>query len=333
MSKLRAAVIGLGQAGSRFDEEPRPAVWSHVGAYLALAGHYELAGGADGRADRRERFQRRCPGLPAYGDEVELLTATRPDVVSICTPHQGRGQLVERLLAAHRPKALICEKPLETDAARREKLVALCREAGVPLLVHYNRRYLTAYRHAKTVAAEGRLGRLTSITVAAPNRLWSIGSHALNTLLFLAGQAPAAWTALPLPGLAEGGEPAADFLCRFASGAAGRVVTTGFRRELVFEADMLGEAGRLCVLDNGARVVYQPFVDSPEYVGYKVLGPEATWHVADPRESSFVAIAEEAAELAGGRSVAVASSAEDALASETILDDMVRSATRDPSPP
>jgi predicted dehydrogenase len=329
VTKLRAAVVGLGQAGSRFDEEPRKSVWSHVGAYLSLSSLYELAGGADVMAANRSAFSKRCPGLPVFESGPELLKRVHPDVVSVCTPHQGRAQLIASLLEAHRPKVIVCEKPLEVDPKERERLAALCREAGVHLSVHYNRRFLSSYRIAKEMIDSGRLGRLTSITISAPNRLWSVGSHAYNALLYLAGGPPLSWTSLALPELSEGGEPAADLLCRFEGGLAGRVVTAGFKQTLVFEVDILGEEGRLTITDNGARAAWRPLEASLEYSGYRVLGREELLNAGGQEESSFVSIAAEAAELAQGRLTRGASSAETAMASEGLLDSVINITRQD----
>lgn len=319
---LSAAVVGLGQAGSRFDEEPRPAVYSHAGAYLAAADRYRLAAGADVEAEGRERFRARCPAARVFADGAEMMAEVRPDVLSVCTPPAGRADLVARLLAAHRPRVLICEKPLETDGAARRALIAACAEAGVPLLVNYNRRYATVYRKARAALAAGELGTVTAITVVVANRLWSMGSHAVNLLLYLAGETPAAWRTLPLPAFAEGGEPAADLVCRFPSGAAGRVLTTGFRDMLVFEADVVGRDGRLRVSGNGAVAGRSPFEPSAQYVGYRTLGDERTVHRTEERESTFEILVREAADVAeaGARP---SSTGADAATSEEIVGAMV----------
>ena len=319
---LSAAVVGLGQAGSRFDEEPRPAVWSHVGAYLAAAERYRLAGGADIDQGNRERFAARCPGAEVFTDPRDMVSHLKPDVVSVCTPPAGRAGLVEGLLEAHRPRVLICEKPLERDGARRRHLVAACARAAVPLLVNYNRRYDSLYREARRAIVEDRLGTVTAITVIAPNRLWSMGSHAVDLLLYLAGAAPERWRVLPLPALDESGEPAADLICRFPGGAAGRVLSAGYRDMLVFDLDIIGRRGRLTIRQGEGAVVFTPFEDSASYVGYRVPGAARVLHRAPETESPFEALVREAACVAEGTGEA-ASTGDSALASETLLEAMV----------
>ncbi len=320
---LTAAVAGLGNAGSRFDEEPRPMVYSHAGAYLAAADRYRLVGGADVEEGNRARFARRCPDTRVFADAAEMAAALRPDVISVCTPARGRAALVERILSAHRPRALIAEKPLELEAAERRRLLAACADARVPLVVNYNRRYASVYRAAQRTIAEGRLGAVQSITVLAPNRLWSIGSHAINLLCFMAGSGPERWRALGLPSLEEDGEPAGDLLCRFPSGAAGRVLTAGRRELLVFELDVIGVAGRLRVDQGERRLTVAHFADSRHFPTYRRLAEPECVHLAPEAESTFEALVREAADVAGNGATPTSGGDEAAL-SETVLEAVIK---------
>ena len=55
---LRAAVVGLGRVGSRFDEEAgRDVVWSHVGAYLSAPDAFTLAAAVEPSSRSRARAQ------------------------------------------------------------------------------------------------------------------------------------------------------------------------------------------------------------------------------------------------------------------------------------
>jgi predicted dehydrogenase len=321
MAVLRAAILGLGQVGSRFDEEPRPAIWSHAGAYLALAPDFALVAGADPDNRQRERFQLRCPEARIFSDGAAMLAEVKPDVVSVCTPPSGRARLVSTLLEAHRPKVLICEKPLELSDDERRSIVGLCAGANVALLVNYTRRYEDTYRNARQQIEAGGIGRVVSVTVRAPNRLWSIGSHAVNLLAYLAGENPSLWDVVPLPELEEAGEPAANVLFRFPSGASGILVTMGRKDVLVFEAEIVGEDGRLVVSGNGARATLTRFEPSAEFLGYRLPGTPTEIATRGAR-SPFVSLAMEAAALARGEGGA-SSGGRDALSTESVIEAIV----------
>jgi predicted dehydrogenase len=325
-SVLRAAIVGLGQVASRFDEEPRPAVWSHAGAYLALPDDYLLAAGADPSADQRARFQQRCPTAKLFADPVTMLADIRPEVVSVCTPPTGRAELIERLLDSWHPRVMLCEKPLELTDTGRRSIVARCAAGNIKLLVNYVRRYQSTYRQARQSIADGRIGRVVSVTVRAPNRLWSIGSHAVNLLVFLAGETPTSWTVAPLPALEEG-EPAANALFQFPSGAAGALITMGRKDVLLFEADVVGETGRIVVTDNGDRVTLTRFQPSPAFVGYRVPGTPLELGTRQVGHSPFIELVREAAALARQPDRSSTDGA-DALASESVVEAIAASCRR-----
>jgi predicted dehydrogenase len=327
-SKLRASVVGLGKAGSRFDEEPRGAVWSHVGAYLAANDLYELAGASDPDAHSRAAFSTRCPSVPCFTSAAEMCSTVRPDVISIATPISVREKVFDEILdTAAAPRVIVCEKPLATDSPTRWRCVEKCRTRGVSLLVHYNRRYASIYQRISTSIREGLIGNVTSITVRMPNRLWSIGSHALDLLLYLAAEQPCHWRALELPNLAQGDEPAIDFICCFPSGMAGRVLNHGLSQVMIFEADVVGTKGRLLARDNGETLQYIPFAPSSRYLGYLTAQSPQCLHATPADESTFVAVVREAAEvLASGKRPTC--SGQTALQSEGILDELFKCSSK-----
>lgn len=322
-SKLKAAVIGLGKAGSRFDEEGRPAVWSHVGAYLASRDLYDLVGGADVYAESRAKFLARCPDLPCFDSAEDLISSLCPDVVSIATPIGIRSKVFHEVLEGNPPpRVIICEKPLASEPKVRLELVQMCAAKGVVLMVHYNRRYASIYQRMRRTIAGGDLGDLTSITVRMANRLWSIGSHAFDLLFYLSGEEPCQWSALEIPALSEKGEPAIDFVSYFPSGVAGRVLMHGPSCILLFEVDVIGTKGRLTASENGGRLDYSPFVSSSQYLGYVASGPPERLYSTAPDESTFVAIVREAGDvLVAGKDPTC--SGQMALQSEAMLDQVV----------
>lgn len=295
--RLRAAVIGLGKAGSRFDEEHRGTIWSHVGAYLALPDTFELVAGVDPNEENRTQFLARCPTVGAYR-QLRELKALEVEVFSIATPHDIRLEIFEEIFSRDQlPKTIICEKPLATNAATRNNLVSLCEANGVNLLVNYNRRYTEVYRKYASMLRHKVIGDLLSITLRVPNRIWSVGSHAVDLLLYLVGEAPEEWKSLALPRLNERGEPAIDFICSFPSGAAGRVLTQATSEFLIFEVDAVGTKGRIIAHENGKYLDLITYDKSNKYRGY--FEPTGTTRIFDSsnNESTFINIIKEAAGL------------------------------------
>jgi predicted dehydrogenase len=317
---LSAVVIGLGKAGSRFDEEPgRTAPWSHTGAYLALADRYRIIGAADPDPGNAERYRQRCPEVPIQPNAEALLAKVKPDVVSICTPAGRHRADLEAALACPSVKAVWCEKPLATSFADAQAMVAAATERGVPLVVTYNRRWLPLWRRMRELIHNGTIGDLVCLRIAAPNRLYSIGSHALDLMRFLVGD-PHSITALALPQFVETGEPAVAAMFTFPSGAYGILQVTGFRAQLVIEAEAIGRRGRLTVREDSSRLTIERFGAHPEYEGYQRLVAAGEGRFASLAQVSvFVAAAAELAVLARDPNAPCTSDGASALETQQLI--------------
>lgn len=293
-SRLRAAVIGLGQAGSRFDEEPgRKVVWSHVGAYLALADRVAIAGAVEIAPANAAAFRTRCPEVPLHTDIGRMIADCRPQLASICTPVDSHGEVLFRLLECKDLRLVWCEKPLSSRFDEARRMVEACQARGVKLMVSYNRHWLPVWRTVQMRIREGTIGTLRSARVAFPNRLFSIGSHAVDLALMLGGPVENL-AVLRLPGLEETGEPAVAALLRYVSGAAGIVQVTGLSRQLMVEAEVIGDDGRLGAREDHGSITIERFEPSRTYSGYRQLGVPRVEQTNDAGLSAFIAMAENA---------------------------------------
>src|SRR5262249_55442136 len=158
-------------------------------------------------------------------------------------------EVLETLLACGGLRLVWCEKPLshEFDAARR--MAESCAARGVKLMVSYNRYWSPLWRQARDIASGGELGTIRSIRVTMPNRILSIGSHATGLLVMLGGAIETV-APLSLPALYEEGEPAITAALRFQSGAGGILQVTGLKSQLVVEAEVFGDDGRMRVRED-----------------------------------------------------------------------------------
>ncbi len=142
---LGFGIIGLGNI-ARF----------HVRALSALPG-CKVVAVTSRDAERRSVLAAEL-GAVACADYRELLLVPGLDVVCICTPS---GQHLEPALAAARAgKHVVCEKPLEIDVERAERIILACAEAGVQLACIFQNRYSEHYRELRDLVTSGALGRL-----------------------------------------------------------------------------------------------------------------------------------------------------------------------------
>ncbi len=316
-SKLKAIVIGLGKAGSRFDEENRPIIWSHVGAYLKFSDQVEIVAGIDPDKNNRILFEKRVKKEISYSN-ISDIGIKDIDIISIATPYSQRLNIFEEIISNKIfPKVIICEKPLSQSSTERQKIKILCEEHNIKLLVHYNRRFLEVYKKLKKIIHSSEFGRIFSITIKTPNRFWSIGSHAVDLILFLTDEKPLTYKSLEIPSLRENGEKALDFLCNFPSGIVGRIITQGLSNILIFEVEVVGTKARAFTKLNGEELIVEKFITSNQYENYLI--PGEIEHQIFLNNSSFEAIIKNSLDLINLESKSI-SSVNTASISEEIID-------------
>lgn len=140
------AVLGAGAMGAK-----------HA-AIIAAADDLHLAGVGDPTDAGRDLAARL--GSSHYLTLAELL-ASRPDGVLIATPNGLHLEHGLECIAAGIP--VLVEKPIATDVAGAEKLVAAAEKAGVPLLAGHHRRHNPIMARAKAVIDDGRIGRIVAL--------------------------------------------------------------------------------------------------------------------------------------------------------------------------
>ncbi len=142
---LRVAVIGCGWFS-----------YNHLHAWREIP-EVELVAVCD-RDAARARDAAEAHRVPAwYEDADAMLDAERLDFVDVVTTPPSHRPLVEAV--ARRGLPVICQKPLAIGLDDARAMVAACRDAGVPLMVHENFRWQSPMRAARRLLDEGAVGR------------------------------------------------------------------------------------------------------------------------------------------------------------------------------
>jgi D-apiose dehydrogenase len=192
MPDLRFAIFGTG-------------FW----ARYQLAGWKEVAGARcvalyNRTRSKAEKLAAEFDVPAVYDHAEELIGRERPDFIDIITDVDTHSAFVE--LAAGHKIPVICQKPMGPTLEMAERMVATCRNAGVPLFVHENWRWQTPLRRLKQILEAGEIGRpfraridFCSSFPVFDNQpflkeleqfiLTDIGSHILDVARFLFGEA------------------------------------------------------------------------------------------------------------------------------------------------
>jgi predicted dehydrogenase len=315
--RLRSGIVGLGQVGLLFDEDPkRRGVWTHFSAYERLARHFDLVAVCDIDPVRRKKALDRR-NVRAYESLETMLAEETLDVVSLCTPLDLHAQQI--LQCAGRVRAIVCEKPLSAVGKQGREAVERCEETGTVLVVNYYKRFEpgVALLRKRLLA---KLGDLRQVIGLYSGPFESVGSHMIDLLRFISGELTlrSAWRS----------ESAADAWCAVLQGSQGQsavLLHTGRREDLIFELDVIGTKGRATVSENGSRLLWQRFRASERYSGYRELHPAG---VKLPLGERFLPLFHEVRLALGGRRVAWTIDGRDALRTQDLLDSIQGAALR-----
>lgn len=186
---------------------------AHVKALRSL--DVELVGVMGRLTESTEAFAREH-GIGFATNRLDELLARDVEAIVICSPTDAHAAQVEWSLRAR--KHVLCEIPLATSLGDADALTALAEAQGRCLMVCHTQRYYPALREVHDKVASGALhphaaicrygflrrenvnwvGRRRSWT---DNLIWHHGCHAVDTVLWMLGQAAVDVTAqVPKPG-------------------------------------------------------------------------------------------------------------------------------------
>ena len=197
-------------------------------------------------------------------DYKELLADNEIDAVYIATPPNMHCQYTVE--AAKHKKAVYVEKPMATNIADCEKMMAACRENGVPLYVAYYRRGQEKFKYIKKLMQDEAIGRVLSYShifsclpvafnperawlmnpdVAGEGLLFDIGSHMVDIAAFIFGDVKTAQGASRKSNENPGISETAGGILQHQSGVQGCVQLTFCSHVQKDEFEIIGERGRV----------------------------------------------------------------------------------------
>jgi predicted dehydrogenase len=141
---LRGALIGCGHVSERQLRAWRKIETAQIVAVADL----------DGEKARRRAREFDVPA--AYTDYQRMLDELELDFVDIATRPSTHPELV--MAAAARGLHVLCQKPLTDTLAESRRMVSVCEEAGVTLMVNENARHQAWFRRLKALLEESALG-------------------------------------------------------------------------------------------------------------------------------------------------------------------------------
>jgi len=266
--KLKAAIVGLGNVGILFDEDPRRKasgeIWTHFSAYKRLERLYDLVAVVEPDIARIEKAKIRQPQVMCFPSVEEMLSRVQVDVVSICTPDALHLKCLE-LLVGH-VKGIFLEKPLcslsEINEAKR--LTDEIKRTGTCIRVNYYKKTEPLF-----IKASDYMDLKDSIHVSArySGPFDAVGCHSLNLLVSLVPNLESIrsfrFSQVEGDGLTA--------LFQDNGKRLAELVYCGPRHKLIFELEILGKDGRVLLERNFSSLNIYKYRNSERYDGYEEL--------------------------------------------------------------
>jgi predicted dehydrogenase len=195
--KTGYCVIGLGRIAGHFMPAVRGTTTSQV------------TGLVSGHRDKAERIAAEY-GVPAssiysYENFDEIAHNRAIDAVYVALPNSMHAEYTIR--AAKAGKHVLCEKPMSTNVADAEAMIAACKAAHVKLMIAYRCHYEPTNLKAIGLIRTGALGQVQAIEssfgfniaagewrlskkLAGGGPLFDVGIYSLNACRYLTGEEP-----------------------------------------------------------------------------------------------------------------------------------------------
>ena len=195
--KIGYAVIGLGRIADHFMRG------------VLLTSNSQVTALVSGHPDKAARIaaQYAVPSTSIYNYENFDQIAHNPavDAVYVALPNSMHAEYTIR--SAKAGKHVLCEKPMSTNVAEAEQMIAACKAANVKLMIAYRCHYEPTNLRAIKLIRSGALGQVQAIEssfgfniapgewrlsrkLAGGGPLFDVGIYSLNACRYLTGEEP-----------------------------------------------------------------------------------------------------------------------------------------------
>jgi scyllo-inositol 2-dehydrogenase (NADP+) len=150
---IAVGIAGLGRSG-----------WDiHANALADLTDQFAVVAVCDPNLGRQEEARARF-GCRTYAAYRDLVADDGIELVVVATPTQLHASHATSALRAGRH--VLVEKPMGTDLAEVDEMIAVAQETGRILTVNQNYRYAADFQKVKEIVESGVLGRVLQIRIA-----------------------------------------------------------------------------------------------------------------------------------------------------------------------
>lgn len=152
MKQVHIALLGMGRIGKIH--------FNNIEQHFPGA---KIAAVADPLYD--ESFKERYSNIFFTKDADEVITLPQVDAVLICTPTSSHANLIEK--GIQNRKHIFCEKPMDLSLEKTVALSLMAEDAGIKLMLGFNRRFDPDFMQAYKSVREGAIGDIQIVKITS----------------------------------------------------------------------------------------------------------------------------------------------------------------------
>ena len=265
--KHSCMIIGLGKIGMDYDYNQSLKTYSHAKA-ISKHPKFNLIGAVDLSINQLNKFNAKY-SLPTFEDLELSLNKLKPEIIIIATPTDTHSFILNKILKLHKPKIILCEKPLSYDYNLSRKMVQSCKELGVKLFVNYMRTVDKGVLEIKKRIVSNEITTPIKANVWYSKGLYNNGSHFINLLNFWLGDVIST-TLIDSKIDSKNIDPVPEFKINFELGS---VVFQSIFEDNYFNnsLELISRSGRLNYLQGGSIIKWQSTANNQSFMKEKPL--------------------------------------------------------------
>ena len=187
MKQLRCAIIGCGRIGCGFDDKTTKTIMTHAGSYFNNS-NTKLIALCDIDQKKLKKYGKKYNINNLYTTSDEMFENETIDCVSICTLVDTHLELVTQAVK-HGIKAIFLEKPISNSLHTAKKIINICNDNNVILLIDHQRRFDPFFHTLKDLIQTKKLGTIQSINIYYGSGISNTGSHIFDLIRLFFGEA------------------------------------------------------------------------------------------------------------------------------------------------
>jgi len=176
---LRAAVVGCRMGAA------------HAKAMAQLP-DYEVVAVCDIDEERANQLAGELGTAVPFVSYAKMLQEAQPEVVAVATPTALHAEQTFMAIESG-VKGICCEKPMATNLADAKRMVNLCKERGIPMIVNHQRRMGKEMVAARELIEQGAIGEVLFVRANCAGDFLTDGTHAVDSALWLLGDPEVEW--------------------------------------------------------------------------------------------------------------------------------------------